>query len=161
MKSTAQRERDAYDAAFERARAIEYPEISKLERLAGFAVNRERLESAARVLQCPIKASAPNWQHGRGLYQLAPQYISWAKKPTIFLDIGTAKGFSACVLSWAIADDGSTDHRVVSIDVIEPDAFVKRNSVVECERLMTVHQFAAPLIAPGVNVHFLGGGSAA
>jgi len=152
-------EQAAYDAAFNRARAVEYPELDRLEQLAGYAVDRARLESAARILQCPIKANAPNWQHGRVLYTLARQYIAWQKVPTIFLDIGTAKGFSACVLSWAIADAGAA-HRVISIDVVEPDTFVKRNSVVECERLMTVQQFVAPFIAAQVSVEFLGRGSA-
>lgn len=149
-----------FDEAFERARAIEYPEIDRFEQLAGYAVQRDRLESAARVLQCPIKANAPNWQHGRILYALARQYISWAKEPTIFLDIGTAKGFSACVLSWAIADAEVRMHRIVSLDVVDPEAFVVRNSVVECEKLMTVYQFVAPFVAPGIDVKFYGNGSA-
>jgi cephalosporin hydroxylase len=160
MKSTAQHELGEYERAFERARAFDYPELDDFERRAGYAVDRARLESAARVLQCPVKANAPNWQHGRVLYTLARQYIAWAAAPTTFLDIGTAKGFSAVVLSWAIADAGACNHRIVSVDLVEPDAFVRRNSVVECEKLMTVQQFVAPFVAPGVDIKFLGGGSA-
>jgi predicted O-methyltransferase YrrM len=160
MKFTQQYDLAQYVDAFNRARAVEYPELDRFEKLAGFAVDRERLEAAARVLQCPIKANAPNWQHGRVLYTLARQYIEWAKCPTTFLDIGTAKGFSACVLSWAIADAGVCDHSVVSIDIVDPEAFVARNSVVEIERLMSVDQFVKPFIAPDVRVQFRGGGSA-
>ncbi len=159
MKSTHHPDRKAYDDAFARACAIEYPELDRFEELAGFKVDRERLEQAARVLQCPIKANPPNWQHGRVLYTLARQYIAWATAPTVFLDIGTAKGFSAVVLSWAIADADVCDHRIVSVDVVEPDAFVRRNSVVECEKYMTVQQFVAPFVAPDVDIEFLGGGS--
>lgn len=159
MKSTQHPDRKAYDEAFARACAIEYPELDKFEQQAGYAVDRQRLQAAARVLQCPIKANAPNWQHGRLLYTLARQYISWAAAPTVFLDIGTAKGFSAVVMSWAIHDAGCCDHRIVSVDVIEPDAFVRRNSVVECEKLMTVQQFVEPFVAPDVDIKFLGGGS--
>jgi predicted O-methyltransferase YrrM len=159
-KSTHHAERKQYEAAFERARAIQYPELDRFEQLAGFAVDRERLEAAARVLQCPIKANAPNWQHGRVLYTLARQYIAWAAAPTTFLDIGTAKGFSACVLSWAIADAGVSGHRIVSLDIVPPDLLVARNSIVECDKLMTVQQFVEPFIAPNVDVKFYGGGSA-
>lgn len=159
MKSTHP-DRKQFEEAFERARALEYPELDRFEKLAGYAVDRERLEAAARILQCPIKVNAPNWQHGRLLYALARQYIEWAKKPTIFLDIGTAKGFSACVLSWAIADAGICDHRVVSIDIVDPEAFVARNSVIECDTLFTVAKFVEPFIAYGVPVQFLGKGSA-
>lgn len=158
-KSIRRHSRAEYDAAFIRARAVEYPELDRFEQLAGIAVNRDRLESAARVLQCPVKVNAPNWQHGRVLYALARQYIAWAPEPTTFLDIGTAKGFSACVLSWAIADGGKPGHRVVSIDIVEPAARVARNSVAECERLLTVHEFVAPFAAPGVPIEFLGGGA--
>lgn len=159
MKSTHQFDREQFDAAFKRACAIEYPELDRFEELAGYKVNRERLEAAARVLQCPIKVNAPNWQHGRVLYTLARQYIAWAKAPTTFLDIGTAKGFSACVLSWAIADSGMPDCRVESVDIIEPDALVARNSVVETEKYMTVPQFVAPFIDRSVKVEFHGKGS--
>lgn len=152
-------DRKLYDEAFERARALEYPELDRFEQLAGFAVDRKRLEDAARILQCPIKVNPPNWQHGRVLYTLARQYISWAKAPTTFLDIGTAKGFSACVLSWAIADADICDHRIVSVDVVAPDAFIKRNSVVECETLMTVQQFMAPFVAHDVDIKLYGKGS--
>lgn len=161
MKSTLPHpERAHYEAAFQRARAIEYPELDRFEQLAGYKVDRDRLEAAARVLQCPIKANAPNWQHGRVLYTLARQYIHWSKAPTTFLDIGTAKGFSACVLSWAIADAEVCDHRVVSVDIVEPEAFVARNSIAECDKLMTVPQFVAPFVAPMVDVKFYGNGSA-
>lgn len=161
MKSTHHIDRERYEEAFERARSVEYPELDRFEQLAGYAVDRARLEDAARVLQCPIKANAPNWQHGRVLYTLARQYIAWRKdpRPTTFLDIGTAKGFSACVLSWAIAD-AKAAHRIVSIDVVDPDALVARNSVIECEKLMTVPQFVAPYVAAGVEVTFLPNGSA-
>lgn len=160
MKSSSQFDLERYNEAFERARAIEYPTLDRVEALAGYAVDRSRLEAAARVLQCPIKANAPNWQHGRLLYTLARQYIEWAKAPTTFLDIGTAKGFSACVLSWAIADADVCDHRIVSLDIVEPDTLVRRNSVIECDKLMTVQQFVQPFIAPGVDVKFYGKGAA-
>lgn len=160
MKSTPHFDRERFEEAFERARAIEYPEVDKFEKLAGYAVNRERLEAAARILQCPIKANAPNWQHGRVLYTLARQYLAWATESTVFLDIGTAKGFSACVLSWAIADASALQHRIVSLDIVDPEAFVPRNSIVETETLKTVHGFVAPFIAQGVRVEFHGGGSA-
>src|SRR3989304_7206134 len=69
---------------------------------AAFALERTRLEAAARVLACPIKAGPPNWQHGRVLYALTRRYRLTAEGPLYCLDIGTAKGFSALCLLWAV-----------------------------------------------------------
>lgn len=161
MKSTDQYLRQSYDDAYARERAREYPEVDALEARVGFAVDRARLESAARVLACPVKANAPNWQHGRVIYALAREYLSRRNAPVTFLDIGTAKGFSACAMSWAIEDAGLAGvARVESVDVVDPEAFVRRNSVIECETLFSVYKFVAPFIAKGVEVLFHGDGSA-
>lgn len=162
MKSTDHFLQAEYDAAFERERARDYSEVTELERRLGYSVERERLEACARVLACPVKVNAPNWQHGRVLYALARHYLACTYHAVTFLDIGTAKGFSACVMSWAIADAGMADtgHAIASVDIVDPDAFIKRNSVAEVEKLQTVQQFVKPFIAPDVSVTFHGGGSA-
>jgi predicted O-methyltransferase YrrM len=143
-----------YAGIFEKERRQEYPSIDAVERACGFAVNRDELEAAARVLACPLKVHAPNWQHGRVIYAVARKYLLTGAP--VMLDIGTAKGFSACVLSWALRDAGIAGE-VVSIDLVDPLERVRRNSVAELDGLRTVPEFVDPFRA--CEITFLGGGS--
>jgi hypothetical protein len=143
----AHRTREAYDAIFEAARQIAYPEVDAFEQRMGYAIERDRLESAARVLACPLKANPPHWQHGRVVYAAARRFLNG--KPSgcwTFLDIGTAKGFSALCLQWALMDhaDGALTWGVKSVDVIDPAARVERNTVAELEGLRTLGETLAP-----------------
>jgi hypothetical protein len=52
-----------FDLLFEAERMNEHPTIDALEHRMGEAVDRDRLEAAARVLACPVKRIGPNWQH--------------------------------------------------------------------------------------------------
>lgn len=139
-----------YERAFGHERRQEYPVIDAFEQRMGFAIDRERLEAAARVLSCPIKAAAPNWQHGRVLYAVTRRYL--ADRPTLLvartLDIGSAKGFSALCVRWAIEDeDEDMKAESVSVDVMPPDARVRRNTVAEVDGLKTLHEILAPFPA--------------
>lgn len=134
---------EAYQAAFEQERLHDYPCVDEIERRTGFALDRVRLEAAARVLACPLKNSPPNWQHGRVIYSVARQWLygrvsgCWD-----FLDIGTAKGFSALCLQWAMMDHagGAWTSGVTSVDVIDPEARVSRNTIAECDGLLTLRE---------------------
>lgn len=137
------RTRDAYVAAFAAERQRTYPVIDDLEARLGYAVDRERLESAARVLACPVKVHPPCWQHGRVLYAVARAYLAVAASPVTMLDIGTAKGFSALCLQWALTDAGR-EGQVYSVDVLDPHARVKRNTVAEVDGLQTLAETLAP-----------------
>lgn len=135
-----------YRAAFERERVNAYPMVDALEATAGYAIDRERLERAAAVLACPVKTSPPNWQHGRVLYALTRQYLSdscelcWN-----LLDIGTAKGFSALCLQWALNDHaGEGTEGVTSVDVIDPLSRVARKTIAEIDGLLTLHETLEP-----------------
>jgi predicted O-methyltransferase YrrM len=59
------------------------------------------------------------------------------------LDIGTAKGFSALCLAWALSDAG-IDGRVVTVDVIDPTARIFRNTVADLDGLKTLAELLAP-----------------
>lgn len=132
-----------YAQAFEGERQKGYPTIDAFETMCGYAVDRTRLEAAARVLACPVKAHAPNWQHGRVLYAMTRQYLDGSAVSFMnVLDIGTAKGFSALCLQWALLDSGVSG-RVVSVDVVDPFARVQRNSAAELDGLLTVPEFVA------------------
>jgi len=132
-----------YAEAFRLESAKAYPEIDRLEQSVGFALDRAKLEAAAQVLACPVKASPPNWQHGRVIYTVARRYLAATPGPSfLFLDIGTAKGFSALCLQWALLDSGVSGV-VESVDVIDPRAKVFRNSVRDTEsenRLADYHR---------------------
>jgi predicted O-methyltransferase YrrM len=135
--------RQHYHDAFEAECARSYPVVDAIEQRYGFAVSRDRLEAAARVLACPVKANPPCWQHGRVLYAVARAALAGQVGPVTLLDIGTAKGFSALCLRWALGDAG-IDGEVVTVDVIDPLSRVRRNSVAELEGLKTLAEFLAP-----------------
>lgn len=152
--------REQYEQAFLQERKNEYPLIDAFEIEFGYACSRERLEDAARVLACPVKINPPNWQHGRVLYALARSLLEEEPHGGVLLDIGTAKGFSAVVMSWAVAD-ARARCRVLSVDIVEPTQRVIRNSVAECAgELPTVHELVAPYLFPAFPApQFYGGGS--
>lgn len=138
----------AYDAAHEEERVRSYPMITEYEQRVGFAIDRHFLESCARELACPLKVNPPNWQHGRVIYSTLRRILASDKRRApsgLLLDIGTAKGFSACVMGRACFDAGRRDRQVMSIDVIDPYARVLRNSVAELEagRALTVPELTA------------------
>jgi hypothetical protein len=130
-----------YQDAFELERQQSYPAVGAFEVRMGYAVDRDRLEGAARTLACPLKAHPPNWQHGRVLYAAVRRYLNYAKSegPFTLLDIGTAKGFSALCMAWALADSG-LNGRVVTVDVIDPKGRIYRNSVADLNGLKTLKE---------------------
>lgn len=143
----------AYAAAFEAERAQGYPVMDALEAHFGYGLDRRRMEAAARVLACPLKKNPPNWQHGRLIYAVGRHYLSqgnrW-REPQTWVDIGTAKGFSACVMSW-VFEDTSVPGDIFSYDIINPYSREPRNSV---EDGKTVREFIEPFAAPGVFMSF-------
>jgi hypothetical protein len=148
-----------YDRIFDTERAKVYPEIDDLETRLGYAVSRERLEAAARALACPLKVNPPSWQHGRVIYALLRKRLEQpVLSNSVVLDIGTAKGFSSVVAGWAIEDAGAK-LEVLSVDVVEPEARVPRNSVAELDGLKTVSEFVAPFCSTSVRTTYLSGGS--
>lgn len=149
--------REKYDQIFETELRNSYRSVDAFEKATGFYVPRERLEDAARVLACPYKVNPPHWQHGRVIYSAA-RVRAACDMPGIFLDIGTAKGFSACVMTWAIADSGRK-HKVVTVDMMDPYSREKRNSVAELGGYLTLHEFIEPFRDTGVLMEAHGGGS--
>ena len=134
-----------YARIFEAECRVRYPAVEDFEVRMGFALDRERLEDAARVLACPFKANPPNWQHGRVLYALLRRYVAdhATERPVRVVDVGTAKGFSALCLQWALNDAGVTG-QVTSVDVIEPAAAVRRNTVAELDGYLSLSKTLAP-----------------
>lgn len=144
---------ETYQRIFDLERAFSYPVVDAFEERMGFAVDRARLESAARVLSCPFKAVPPNWQHGRVLYAAVRNYLASLDWMTLVdgellgrvrcLDIGTAKGFSALCVRWACEDAG-VEADSFSVDVLPPEARVRRNTVAEVDGLKTLAEILSP-----------------
>jgi cephalosporin hydroxylase len=148
----AERTKEAYAAAFAAERERQYPAVDAVVEEFGYDIGRESLESAARVLACPLKVNPPNWQHGRVIYAVLRRYLQQRLRPhesVVCLDVGTAKGFSALCAAFALTDDGAQGV-VHSVDVIDPMGRTdKRNTVADCDGPSTVPELLAqwPLAA--------------
>lgn len=133
-----------YNEIFARECVRVYPVMDELEHKLGAAIKRDKLRNMARVLACPHKVNPPNWQHGRLIYSVARWYMAPRYKEDFnFLDIGTAKGFSALCMQNALIDSYQSG-LVTSLDVIDPDARVSRNSVAETDGLKTLAEILSP-----------------
>lgn len=143
MKGTLSTTADAYWQAYDTERTQVYPLVDAFEQQTGYALSPGRYLPAARVLACPVKANPPNWQHGRILYALTRHYLAACTGPVRLLDIGTAKGYSALCLLWAVMD-AKLHGRVTSVDVIDPLSDERRNTVAECDGSKTLADVLRP-----------------
>lgn len=134
---------DDFARVFEAERLNDYPAIEAFVERCGYALDRGRLEMAARVLCSPYKAAPPNWQHGRVLYAWAREYFAAHEGPFTCLDIGTAKGFSALCVLWALEASGRSGS-ITSVDVMPPEARVRRGTIAEVEGLLTLRETLTP-----------------
>lgn len=136
--------RDQYNEIFEQERTVAYHGVDSLEGHLGYRIDSTRLESAARVLACPYKVNPPNWQHGRVIYTVLRAHLSDLQGEVTLLDIGTAKGFSALCMQWALNDSPNVTGHVISVDVLDPNERVRRNTVAELDGFKTLHEILAP-----------------
>lgn len=135
-----------YAEIFDLERSQTYPAVDAFEHRKGYAIDRVRLEAAARVLSCPFKAAAPNWQHGRVIYAAIAKAVGdavWTPGMWVHVDIGTAKGFSALCARWAI-DQFGVPAAVHSVDVLPQRERVRRNTCAEVDGLKTLAEVLAP-----------------
>jgi predicted O-methyltransferase YrrM len=135
--------KDNYARVFDAEREIKYPAVKELEKRFNYAIDRTKMEHAARYLCCPIKMNPPNWQHGRVIYATVRKRLEGlAGENVTLLDIGTAKGFSALCALWALKDSG-VPGTVYSVDVIDPDEAIARNGPLDLEGPLTLKQTLA------------------
>ena len=140
--------KDDFQQAFVDECAVEYPVVDEIEKKLGYRLDPVKLLPAAEILACPVKVNPPNWQHGRILYAVARDYLKRVEDeavPVTILDIGTAKGFSALCLQWALEDSG-VEGRVHSVDVVGPLERRWRNTVLEVGQAqpMTLNEILKP-----------------
>lgn len=134
---------DDYRTAFVLESRNVYPCVDAFEQASGYALDRSKLEGAARVLACPVKKNPPCWQHGRILYAATRTRLHGIAGPVNILEIGTAKGFGALCVLWA-RQDANHHGPVTSVDVIDPDARIPRNTVAELDGLKTLREILEP-----------------
>jgi predicted O-methyltransferase YrrM len=144
-----------YQQAFAIEAARAFPVLDALEVRLGYALSPSRYLPAAEVLACAIKKTKTGrlrdialWQHGRLLYAVARELFSlWgvlpSEGPVTTLDIGTAKGYSALCVQWAL-DDAGVNGTVHSVDVLDPLAPVERHTIAEVDGLKPLADFLAP-----------------
>ncbi len=128
---------DDYRTAFVLESRSVYPCVDAFEQASGYALERSKLEAAARVLACPVKKNPPCWQHGRILYAATRIRLHGIAGPVNILEIGTAKGFGALCLLWAM-QDANHQGNVTSVDVIDPNERITRNTVAELDGPLTL-----------------------
>lgn len=150
--------REDYQRIFEAECGRAYPVVDEFEKELGYAIERDRLEDAARTMACPLKVNPPNWQHGRVVYALIRRLLA-AGVAGNFLDIGTAKGFSAVVAAWAIDDADAPGRTLHSVDIMEPWSRERRNSVLELDGYKTIAEYTGRYLPASVTTIFAGGGS--
>jgi hypothetical protein len=152
-----------YIRAWEIEKAHRYKAMDALEERYGYAIDKDWLDAAARVMACPIKRNAPNWQHGRLVYALARHRIAQGGE-FVFFETGSAKGFSAACMALAVQLSGHNRlFDIWSVDVIDPCSNEPRNSVLDgqvhrgiwdyCERFIGVEMLP--------HVHFVQDGDTA
>lgn len=129
-----------YEAAFLHESVVEYPTLAALERRMGYAIDKPRLEGAAKTLACPVKRNPPNWQHGRLIYSVLRKYLETQSGPVTLFDCGTAKGFSALCMAFAVAD-AKADGSIYSVDVIDPNDTIARNSILDLDGPKSLAQY--------------------
>jgi hypothetical protein len=146
---------DEYEEAYRAALSCRYPEVD-----AYAGTKSAYIDRMARELACPVKVNPANWQHGRIIYAAAKRYLETSKEDFYnFVDIGTAKGFSAMCMD-AAACYARAMGIIDSIDVVDPYALVRRNSVLECAGArFTVPEFTRPYRNGAFAIKWHGRGS--
>jgi predicted O-methyltransferase YrrM len=142
---------ELYEQRFASEQEREYPEVDRcMLRYKLTEPETGNFLLAARTLACPVKENPPCWQHGRLVHGLAVEACARAKANRLphftLMDIGTAKGFSALMMQWALDFSGVMGGKVISTDVIDPYDKVRRNTVAEAlaGRWLTLRETLQP-----------------
>tara|TARA_B100000941_G_C28495622_1_gene550761 strand:- start:108 stop:959 length:852 start_codon:yes stop_codon:yes gene_type:complete len=94
-------------------------------------IDRKFIDDLALISQVSIKKSEVNYQHGRLIYSILDNYINSNKKNLqnfLFVDVGTAKGFSSVIIS-KCAIDNNINFSVFSFDIIPHNKKIYWNSI--------------------------------
>jgi len=97
---------EEYRTLWNDAKNTTYPEIDKYEESSGIAIDYEWFHRLALHTQIVIKKSELCYQHGRVIYSALSKYVNANNHKKInIVEIGTARGFSAIIMSRALKDN--------------------------------------------------------
>lgn len=147
-----------YDRVFESEALNTYPEIDAYEKECDAAIDRELLLRMARILNCPVKRNPPNWQHGRVIHAALTarmRSIGKTRDTCAYLDIGTAKGFSAVVMVRALTQfhQRALVHTAEVVDLSEK---IRRNTVAELDGYKSVWELIEPFVPSVAQLAWVG-----
>jgi hypothetical protein len=127
-------ESEKFNALFQLAKNNYSNEIESLFKEFGSETDKEFIERIAYYTQLVIKKSPPNFNHGYLLYYALSKYLKsiTEKDPLFLLDIGTARGFSSLVMSYALQEK-NFNAAIISIDKISHTKKIKWNSILDGE----------------------------
>ena len=93
-------------------------------------IDKNFINQLALISQVSIKKSEVNYQHGRLIYSILDAYIKSQKNLDnfLFVDVGTAKGFSSVIIS-KCALDNNIKFLVYSFDIIPHNKKIYWNSI--------------------------------
>jgi hypothetical protein len=98
-------------------------------------IDRNFLNNLALISQISIKKSEVNFQHGRLIYSILNNYIKLNRNILnnfLFIDVGTAKGFSSVIIS-KCAMDNDINYKMYSFDLIPHNKKIFWNSIKDTE----------------------------
>ncbi len=134
VRNTPRGNKDEYLKLYNQSLTREYPIIEE------FLKNKIRdddfINELALTTQISIKGSEPNFQHGKIIYALLGDYnkkVSNGDSAYTFLDVGTAKGFSAIIMSRFIINN-SLNADIHTVDIIGHNNKKYWNSILDVEK---------------------------
>ena len=98
-------------------------------------IDKNFINDLALISQISIKKSEVNYQHGRLIYSILNNYIKLNQNNLnnfLFIDVGTAKGFSSVIIS-KCAMDSAVNYKIFSFDLIPHNKKIFWNSIKDIE----------------------------
>ena len=132
--------------------------IDKIQKEAGFDLEKNWLNDLALHTQIIIKKSKINFQHGRLLYSYLRNYMKTCNKNDVIkiLETGTAKGFSSICMSKAL-NDSNMKGEIYTIDQLPHDREMFWNLIDDHEKKKTRNELLSKWPRELKNIKFLKG----
>lgn len=122
-------------------------------------IDQNFLNDLAFISQISIKKSEVNFQHGRLIYSILNDYINNKKKELkdfVFIDVGTAKGFSSVLIS-KCGEDNKIRFKIFSFDIIPHNKKIYWNSIKDIDGKSTRKNLLKDFSKYTKNINFIEG----
>ncbi len=149
-----------YLEIFNQIKNKRYDEIDKFIKSRDYnEIDQNFLEDLALITQVSIKRSDVNYQHGRLIYSILDDYIINSKESFnnfVFVDIGTAKGFSSIIIS-KCALQNNIAFKIFSFDIIPHQLKMYWNSVADLKGKISREELLQDYKNFTKNINFIKG----